>query len=122
MQHILLVEDEILVATLFQATLELAGYRVTLATDGVEGLEADARDPADAVVTDFRMPRMMGGEMLAHLRRRRTDLPAIVVTGYPGEVDVSAPHTVVLSKPISPAELTRRLALLFEDTATKNAF
>ncbi|MCW2244326.1 response regulator [Azospirillum canadense] len=122
MAHILLVEDEVLVATLFQATLEMAGYRVTLANDGLEGLQADAQDPADAVVTDFRMPRMNGGEMLARLRQRRADLPAIIVTGYAGEVDLSAPYTAVVAKPVSPSELTRRLSLLFEDIATTKEF
>ena len=122
MAHILLVEDEVLVSILFRSILEAEGHRVTVAADGVAGLEADARDPADAVVTDFRMPRMNGGEMLARLRQRRPGLPAIVVTGYAGEVNVLGPLTSVLAKPVSPGELTRRLTLLFTDSATAKRF
>lgn len=122
MVHILLVEDEVLVAMLFQTTLEAAGYRVSVAADGIQGLELDARDPADAVVTDFRMPRMNGREMLVRLRERRPDLPAVIVTGYSGDAELAGPLTSVLGKPVSPAELARRLDQLFADVATRKGF
>jgi hypothetical protein len=80
--HVLLVEDEMLLAQVFQAALEDEGHRVTAAGDGVAALSADALDPAEVLVTDLRMPRMGGRELVAHLRERRPDLPVVVLSGY----------------------------------------
>ncbi|WP_245613140.1 response regulator [Skermanella stibiiresistens] len=115
MAHVLLAEDEALIALMFQDALEVEGHRVTVARDGIEALEADARDPAEALVTDLTMPRMGGRELLEKLRERRPDLPAVVVTGYAGQVHLGTVSTVLLSKPVSPRILLARLGELLED-------
>lgn len=122
MTHILVVDDEILIALLFQDVLAAEGYRVTVAHDGLEALDADAADPADAVVTDLSMPCMGGRDLLAQLRARRPDLPAMVVTGYAGAEDLTGPRTVVLGKPVSPRVLLQRLGGLLTDTDTARGF
>ncbi|UEM01637.1 response regulator [Skermanella rosea] len=122
MAHVLLAEDEALIALMFQDALEGEGHRVTVARDGIEALEADARDPAEALVTDLAMPRMGGRELLDRLRERRPDLPAVVVTGYAGEVHLGAPMTVLLAKPVSPRALTARLTELLADCGTLRDF
>ncbi|UEM18952.1 response regulator [Skermanella mucosa] len=122
MAHVLLAEDEVLIALMFQDALEEEGHRVTVARDGIEALEADARDPAEALVTDLAMPRMGGRELLDRLRERRPDLPAVVVTGYAGEVHLGAPLTVLLAKPVSPRALTARLTQLLADSGTVRDF
>jgi CheY-like chemotaxis protein len=113
--HVLLAEDEALIALMFQDALEVEGHRVTVARDGIEALEADARDPAEALVTDLTMPRMGGRELLEKLRERHPDLPAVVVTGYAGQVHLGTASTVLLSKPVSPRTLSARLGELLED-------
>ncbi|AWK86649.1 response regulator [Azospirillum thermophilum] len=112
-----MVEDEALVAMLFQTALEGEGHRVTLAGDGVEALEADDSDPADAVVTDMNMPRMNGKELVTRIRQRRPGLPVILISGYAAQGGplASDASTVVLSKPISPRLLARTLSSLIPD-------
>jgi CheY-like chemotaxis protein len=120
--HILLAEDEVLIALMFQDALEVEGHRVSVAHDGIEALEVDEQDPAEVLVTDLAMPRMGGRELLERLRQRRPDLPALVVSGYPGEFEIATEKTVLLPKPVSPKVLTRRLAQLLEDRSTVREF
>jgi CheY-like chemotaxis protein len=120
--HILLAEDEVLIALMFQDALEVEGHRVSVAHDGIEALEVDEQDPAEVLVTDLAMPRMGGRELLERLRERRPGLPALVVSGYPGEFEIATEMTVLLPKPVSPKVLTKRLTQLLEDRGTVKGF
>jgi CheY-like chemotaxis protein len=120
--HILLAEDEVLIALMFQDALEVEGHRVSVAHDGIEALEVDEQDPAEVLVTDLAMPCMGGRELLERLRERRPGLPALVVSGYPGEFEIATEMTVLLPKPVSPKVLTKRLTQLLEDCGTVKGF
>lgn len=60
MDHVLIVEDNEENRTLLKILLEVNGYRVTVAGDGLEALAAAQRDRPDAVVSDVLMPKMDG--------------------------------------------------------------
>jgi len=60
MTHVLIVEDHEENRNLLKLLLELNGYRVTVAGDGLEALEAARRERPDAVVSDVQMPKMDG--------------------------------------------------------------
>ena len=60
MDHVLIVEDHEENRTLLKMLLEVNGYRVTLAGDGLEALAAARRERPDAIVSDVLMPRMDG--------------------------------------------------------------
>jgi len=77
---ILIVEDERSAAEYLRVLLEEQGYPVRHAGDGIEALIALEAQPADLVISDLRMPRMDGLELLTHLRERWPDLPVIVLT------------------------------------------
>ncbi|MFS0756935.1 response regulator [Noviherbaspirillum sp. 1P10PC] len=114
MPHVLVVDDETALADIIGAYLEANGYRITVANDGQEALALDARDPADAVITDFAMPGMNGRDLVADLRRRRPDLPAIMVSGYVGMQQLDLHPLLLLNKPVSLAILTRHLRDLLD--------
>lgn len=116
MPHVLVVDDEAALADIIGAYLEASGYRITVANDGREALALDERDPADAVVTDFAMPGMNGRDLVADLRRRRPDLPAIMVSGYVGMQQLDLDPLLLLNKPVSLATLTRHLRDLLRNT------
>lgn len=50
--HVIVADDEPLIAEAVGVILEMSGCRVTLTSNGFEALEADERDPADILVTD----------------------------------------------------------------------
>ncbi|GGM14068.1 hypothetical protein GCM10009425_26370 [Pseudomonas asuensis] len=119
MQHILVVDDDTQIAALFESFLEASGYRVTVAHDGFAALQADAENAVDAIVTDLSMPGMNGRELIDRLRERRSDLPAIIVSGFPCNDDLdSVNKIVVFMKPVRLAQLVQRLQDLLADTQT----
>lgn len=106
--HILVAEDEVLVAWALRSILEEAGYRVTVAHDGEQALALQARDPADVLLTDLQMPRLDGYGLIRELRADHPTLPVIVMTGAPETSGLAGLHgetaagTIVMAKPVSP--------------------
>ena len=79
---VLIVEDEDNMRRMLGALLRRAGYRVLEARDGAEALGVLDDAAVHAVVTDLKMPRMNGLELLEATRRRRGSLPVILLTAY----------------------------------------
>jgi len=67
MVSILVIDDEAIIRVLLRSDLEAAGYEVTEAVNGREGLELYRHRPADLVITDIVMPEMNGLDMLLEL-------------------------------------------------------
>ena len=82
--EVLLVEDDVEVATLATEMLGAIGFKVTHVTSGAAALGALANDrPIDLVFSDIMMPGAMSGLNLAReIKRRRPDLPIVLTTGY----------------------------------------
>jgi len=89
-QHtILCVDDEPVGLEVRKLLLERAGYRVFTALDGPKGLEIFAREPIEAVVLDFAMPGMNGGEVATSMRIVKPAVPILMLSAYtslPAEV------------------------------------
>ncbi len=62
--------------------LKQEGYTVDVADDGTTALEVAADRPPDVVVTDLKMPKMDGVQLLTKLREQDPDIPVIVVTAF----------------------------------------
>lgn len=100
--HIILADDEDLIAMTLADALEGEGFRVTVAHNGRQALDADAEDAADILVTDMRMPVMDGAELIRSIRLRRPDLPVIAITGYSESIPRNEKNRlVVLLKPFN---------------------
>ena len=82
-QRILVVDDNVDTRQLTLDVLASSGYEAEGAADGAPGWEALQTFDYDLVVTDNRMPRMTGVEMIAKLRAARMSLPVIMATGVP---------------------------------------
>jgi DNA-binding response OmpR family regulator len=113
-KKVLLVEDDESVRQLVRVTLDLNGFEVVEAKDGLEGLLMLDMHRPDAVVLDLMMPDVGGERMLAQLRAteetKRT--PVVIITGKP-EV---APEVIGLvgrenffPKPFDPDAVIARL-------------
>ena len=83
---VVVADDSISVRKFVGRMLEKAGYRVKLASDGLEASEIIAEVGCHLVITDLEMPRMNGYELLAHLRQdpMTKKIPVLVVTSRAG--------------------------------------
>ena len=83
---IVVADDSISVRKFVGRMLEKAGYRVELASDGLEATEIIAQVGCHLLVTDLEMPRLNGYELMAHLRQdpATRGIPVLVVTSRAG--------------------------------------
>ena len=79
MRHILIIEDDRDIASIERDYLELNGYQVEIAPDGVTGLERALRGSFDLILLDLMLPGMDGFSVCRRLREAR-DIPILMVT------------------------------------------
>jgi chemosensory pili system protein ChpA (sensor histidine kinase/response regulator) len=102
--------------------LEKAGYRVKLASDGLEASEIVAQVGCHLIITDLEMPRMNGYELLAHLRQAPATrrIPVLVVTSRAGakhrERALKEGAAGFLTKPVQEDQLIATVTSLMEAT------
>jgi two-component system cell cycle sensor histidine kinase/response regulator CckA len=116
-ETILLVEDEPAVQRLLKRTLEHAGYRLLLASDGVEALEVAERfdGPIQLLISDIVMPRLRGGRLAQRLMQERPGIKVLFVTGYPeDETDAHLLASYLLQKPFSADDLLAKVRELLD--------
>ncbi len=82
---ILVVDDEQHIRQTLQAILERKKYKVTVADDGKAALEIVRQQPIDLILTDLKMPRMDGLQLLKAAKRLAPEIEVILITAY-GEV------------------------------------
>lgn len=117
--HVLVVDDEPHVGRIIQMKLEQGPFRVTIAYDGIEALEALHRE-ADLrmVLLDLMMPHVSGLEVLARMRAdaRTRDLPCVILTAAGNDAQRERAMTLgatdFMTKPFSPKRLLHRTAEL----------
>lgn len=122
--HIIVADDDILIGVALRAVLQSAGYRVSLAHDGLEALETEAADRADAVLTDLHMPRMNGPALVHALHARRPQLPVIVLTSAVQDDGLrTLAHRVaaVLTKPAVAADILDAVARAVESVRARES-
>lgn len=111
--RVLVIEDEPGIVDFVRRGLEVEGFEVASATDGVEGERLALGGGFDAVVLDLMLPGRPGMEILQTLRRARPTTPVIVLTAR-GEIEdrvagLEAGAVDYLVKPFSVAELVARV-------------
>ena len=79
------VDDDTGVLGSLRFLLETDGFDVRTFRSGAALLTAIAAGQADCFVIDYKMPAMSGIDLAARLRNRDTDIPIILITGYPDE-------------------------------------
>lgn len=81
---VLCVDDELVGLRVRKILLERAGYRVLTALDGAAGLDLFANEPVEAVILDYSMPGMHGGEVAARMREIKPRVPILLLSAYIG--------------------------------------
>jgi len=81
MRRILIIDDDHHILLMVKKMLERAGFEVDLASNGVEGLNLFKKIPVDLVITDIIMPEKEGLETIREMKRLRSDLKIIAMSG-----------------------------------------
>jgi CheY-like chemotaxis protein len=80
--RILLVDDNANGLCARKSVLEELGHRISTAASGAEAIEQFGSHKFDLVVTDYKMPRMDGLELIKRLRKQAPGLPIVLISGY----------------------------------------
>ena len=117
---VVVADDSISVRKFVGRMLEKVGYRVKLASDGLEASEIVAQVGCHLIITDLEMPRMNGYELLAHLRQAAATrrIPVLVVTSRAGakhrERALKEGAAGFLTKPVQEDQLIATVTSLME--------
>jgi len=118
-KRILVAEDEEPVRLLLTECLREAGYDVTPVSDGLQALY---QSPAkfDLLITDVKMPRVSGTELVKGIRRNGIEIPILVITGFIDKETKllrNIPNVAVINKPFEIDALLIVLEQLFGKSA-----
>ena len=120
-QKILVIEDEDGIIHLLNLYLKDAGYSVSVAKDGADGLELHAREHPDLVILDIMLPTIDGFEICRRIRAW-SKTPILMLTARSSEddriqgLDLGADDYLV--KPFSPRELVSRVRAILRRTSS----
>ncbi|RLE10159.1 sigma-54-dependent Fis family transcriptional regulator [Candidatus Aerophobetes bacterium] len=108
-EKILVVDDEPLVRNFLKEVLEAEDYEVLTTEDGLSALKEVERGGIDLVITDVRMPKMNGIELLKEVKKRSPSTLVVVITAY-GTIEnaVEAMKNGAcdyITKPLSPEQI-----------------
>ncbi len=116
-EMILVVDDESAVVEVQRDVLQALGYRVLTAANGEDGLAVFMAHQHEValVLSDMIMSEMNGLQMARAIRSSRSDIPFVFATGYDKELlesEAVQENDIILSKPLSIAELSRAIQSL----------
>lgn len=80
--RILIVDDNPNMSSLLSEMLEVFDYESERAGDGLEAIEKVDRNNYQLVITDMRMPRMSGLDLLKRIKEMKPTMPVVVISGY----------------------------------------
>lgn len=113
--RILLIEDDSRLAEMVQSYLGEAGFRVTVAATGGDGIAHHRREPFDALVLDLMLPDMDGFEVCRRIRAG-AETPILMLTARGDPIDrvvgLELGADDYLPKPFEPRELLARLRVI----------
>jgi CheY-like chemotaxis protein len=109
--HLVLCVDDERVGLLVRKTLlEKAGYRVLTAPDGPTGLDIFHQQPVEAVILDYSMPGMHGGEVALKMREAKPEVPILLLSAYTSlPSDVLVHVDLYMTKGEGPPVLLKKL-------------
>lgn len=123
--HILLVDDNTLGLAARKSVLEEQGYRITTASGGLEALDLMTGHEFQLLVTDYKMPKMNGVEFIAEARKRRPDIPVILLSGFADTLGLSETNSgadAVIQKSASEVQyLVRTVGRLLRSRVPKKS-
>jgi CheY-like chemotaxis protein len=116
---VLCVDDETIGLQVRKLLLERAGYRVLTAKNGLDGLEILATQQIEAVILDYSMPGMHGGEVAAKMRQIKPAVPILLLSAYVGlPPEVTSLVDLYMTKGEGAPVLLTKLSRLLQPVST----
>jgi DNA-binding response OmpR family regulator len=129
MRRILIIDDDHHILLMIKKMLERAGFEVDLASNGNEGLELFKRMPVDLVITDIIMPEKEGLETIREMKRLRSDLKIIAISGGGKVSSDNYLNTAkifgasrIMAKPFSQKQMVSAVRDLLGETSDENPY
>ena len=115
----LVVDDDRDVVRLLSETLRKKGFAVMAAYDGAEAIAALEQRLPDIIITDLKMPKVDGYELVQRVKTTAAwaDIPVLVMTAYridPARIDILDLATYHLNKPLSPEAIAEQVAAMLD--------
>ena len=114
--RILLVEDDVKIASFVEKGLRAAGYAVDHATDGETGLHLALTEPYDAAIVDIMLPKLNGLSVIEQMREKKINTPVIILSAKDSVDDrikgLQTGSDDYMTKPFSFSELLARVQAL----------
>jgi two-component system OmpR family response regulator len=114
--RILLVEDDLKIATFIVKGLKAAGYAVDHALDGEEGLHMALTEPYDTAIIDIMLPKMDGLSLIEKMRKEKIRTPVIILSAKASIDDrvkgLQTGSDDYITKPFAFSELLARVQAL----------
>ena len=111
-EHILIIEDDLDIANIERDYLMVAGYDVTIMTNGIDGIEAALNTPVDLIILDVMLPEMDGFEVCRQIRDK-VRVPIVMVTARLDDIDkirgLGVGADDYIEKPFSPSVLIAKI-------------
>jgi len=112
-KKILIVDDNPNMSSLLVEMLEVFQYDAARALDGQDALQKLDEDDIAMVITDMRMPKMTGLELLKNIKEKRPKLPVVIISGYSVDEEdsdfVKTKADGFLNKPFMMADIEQLL-------------
>jgi DNA-binding response OmpR family regulator len=122
--RVLVIEDEVKVASFISKGLEEEAYEVEVVYNGRDGLDRLTSDRYDIVLLDLMIPEISGLEVLKTIRERGVNTPVLIITAKSSKEDVvrglDTGSDDYLTKPFSFDELLARIRALLRRDAARN--
>jgi CheY-like chemotaxis protein/glycine cleavage system H lipoate-binding protein len=120
---LLVVDDEPVICQACQRVFSRQGFQVEETTNPREGLSRATEGDYSAVLLDIKMPEMDGIQFLEELRKKRPDLPVMIMTGYPSIPNAAASVRLgasdYITKPFTPEGITQTVRRVLAGTPTQ---
>jgi len=118
---VLCVDDEQVGLQVRKILLERAGYQVLTAIDGPSGLAIFSTEPVEAVVLDYAMPGMDGGEVAIRMRQAKPQVPILLLSAYVGlSVEVTSVVDLYMTKGEGAPVLLEKLNSLLQPVSASH--
>jgi two-component system, cell cycle response regulator len=112
-KKILIVDDDPFILELLGIFISSFGHEFAAAEDGLQAVELLKKEEYTIVITDMKMPRMDGMQLLKHIKETYPGIDVIVVTGYTGSFSytdvIKAGASDFISKPFNADELEAKI-------------